>query len=90
MDTATTTPAQQLYNLPEPIQEQLVRIARIAAGMSTEEKAAARLTFGTTGLHFAMYGDDDTIPGADLVATCGVIVALVDENSGSNASWMVV
>ncbi len=80
----------QFTALSEPIQEQLIRIARKAAGMSTEEKEFARVFLGSVVLHAAGGVDDDGVAAADLVAACGQVVKLVDEASGSAASWLVV
>jgi hypothetical protein len=68
------TPAQQLYNLPEPIQVQLVAIVREAIGMSAEEKGHAAAMFATVATHFAIKGTDDQIPGALMVSALGVLL----------------
>ena len=40
------TTAEQLATLPPPMQEQLLRIYRLAAGMSASEKAEAACSLG--------------------------------------------
>jgi hypothetical protein len=68
------TPAQQLYSLPEPIQEQLLVIAREAIGMSADEKGYAAALFATVAQHFAFGGADEGIPGALMIGALGVLL----------------
>jgi hypothetical protein len=71
--------SEQLAALPAPIQEQLVRIYRMAAGMDAEEKAAARLLLGNIALSCAAASPDEQLPGAEMVAALGRIVTTIDE-----------
>ncbi|MEP7738121.1 hypothetical protein ABKW28_10750 [Nocardioides sp. 31GB23] len=75
--TPTQTPAAYLYGLPEPIQEQLARIAREAAGMDASEKGYAAALFATVAEHFATgNGADDAVPGAHMVSALGVLLRM--------------
>jgi hypothetical protein len=83
------SPADQLAALPEPVQAELWRIARLAIGMSPEEKGAAAAITATVGLHFAVrpLADDNElfIPAAEMVSACGLIVRLVHDAAAQAA-----
>lgn len=81
---------EQFAALPEQVQEQLVRIGRTAAGMSTLEKQYARLYLGVVIQHSAETVNDEAVPAAQMVAGCGRVVALLDEAAGSAASKLVI
>jgi hypothetical protein len=68
-----TTPAQQLYSLPEPVQIQLLAIAREAIGMSTEEKYEAKQAYLGAGMALALMGADDTLPAARMLTALATI-----------------
>jgi hypothetical protein len=72
------THADYLAELPEPIQEQLVRIVRLAAGMSNDEKTAARQTFAGVTLANIATASDSQIPSAEMVGALGRINTLAD------------
>ena len=75
--TPTASPAEYLYSLPEPIQAELVQIAREAIGMTAEEKGYAAAIFATVAQHFALSdGDDQFIPGALMVSALGVLLRM--------------
>jgi hypothetical protein len=87
------TVVEQLAVLPEPIQEQLLRIARLATGMSADEKGTARLFIAAGGMQICVDSADDEdmrLPTAELLTACGRIVQYADEQAGDNASWLVV
>ena len=77
----------QLAGLPEPVQEQLLRIYRLAAGMDSLEKEAARLTFAAfVGSCATDVGSDLVVAPAEMIAAAGQIVTLIDGLSGVAAS----
>lgn len=84
------TPAEQLYAVPEPIQHQLVRIARLAAGMSATEKAEARTVIGRLSLHYATSPTvtNDQVPAAEMVSALGRLIVEADRlaTTGKGAS----
>jgi hypothetical protein len=84
------TNTEQFAALPVPIQDQLIRIARLAAGMSTDEKEAARFLIAGMSLQFALDLPDVAIEAGEMIAACGRIVQFADEASGSSASGLVV
>jgi hypothetical protein len=86
------TLTEQFDSLPEPMQEQLIRLARLVTGMSAGEKGAARLFLGTGALQIAMGStdDDDKLALAELLGVCGRVVQYADEQAGDRASWLVV
>ncbi|WP_148574960.1 hypothetical protein [Nocardioides caldifontis] len=71
-------PLEALSHYPEPILDQLHRIARLAAGMSATEKAEARRFFAALVLEWAVAGPDDQIPAAEMVGALGQIVTTAD------------
>lgn len=72
--------ADHLAALPEPIQEQLARIARLAAGMSADEKTEARAFVATLILTLGpLRMTDDQLPAAEMVGALGRIIATTDE-----------
>jgi hypothetical protein len=73
------TTAEQLYGIPEPIQEQLVRIYRLAAGMSNDEKTAARATLAGVTLAHAMTASEEQFPAAEMIAALARIVTTADQ-----------
>lgn len=74
------SPAEHLAALPVPIQHQLVRIARLAAGMSVAEKAEARTFVATLILTLdPLRMIDDQVPAAEMVAALGRIITTADE-----------
>lgn len=75
------TPAERLYNLPEPVQEQLVAVVREAIGMSGEEKGYAAAMFAVVAEHFAIKGSDEQIPGALMVSALGVLLKAAHEEA---------
>ena len=73
------TTAEQLATLPPPMLAQLLRIYRLAAGMSATEKAEARGLFAA--VTFAAAVDTtkhDHIPAAEMVSALGLIVTAAD------------
>jgi hypothetical protein len=87
-----STHTEQFAALPEPIQRELLDVARIAAGMSAEEKEYARLLLGQVALDFAAAYDvmHPGEPAFELIAGCAHLVTLVDAASGAAASRLVV
>ncbi|MCD4525240.1 hypothetical protein [Nocardioides sp. cx-173] len=79
------TPAQQLYNLPEPIQVQLLAIVREALGMSAGEKGHAAAMFATVAQHFAIKGSDEQIPGALMVSALAVLLKAANQEATESA-----
>lgn len=79
------TPAEYLASLPEPIQAELVAIAREAAGMTADEKGFAAAMFATVGAHFALRPLTDEnerfIPGAQMVTALGLILRLANDEA---------
>lgn len=76
-----------LSALPAPIQDQLLRIYRLAAGMGPLEKEAARLTFAAFVGSCAMDVTNDLVlPSAEMIAAVGQIVTSIDGLSGVAAS----
>lgn len=69
----------ELSRLPEPVQEQLIRIYRLAAGMDAREKTACRLMLGGLSFGFALNVPDDAVPAAEMISALGVIVTAIDE-----------
>ena len=73
------SPAEHLAALPEPMQEQLARIARLAAGMSDAEKAEARVFVSALLLSLnPARMPDDQVPVAEMVGALGRIVTEAD------------
>lgn len=69
------TPTDQLARLPEPIQAELWRIVRLAAGMSDREKSQASATIAFMAMRVAVFcEDDDQIPGMEMVSALGVLL----------------
>lgn len=71
--------SEQLAELPEPVQEQLIRIYRLAAGMDAREKTACRLMIGGLSFGFALNVPDDAVPAAEMISALGRIVTTIDE-----------
>ena len=76
------TPTQeQLLRLPAEIQEQLLRIARLALGMDATEKNAGRRFVAGLALEAATHGPGDVIPATEMVAACGRIITTTDREA---------
>ena len=84
-----TTYVERFAALPEPIQDLLVRIADVAAGMSADEKAQAQVFLASVGLHAAQFAADDLVAAAELVTVAAQLVQACDRLSGDAASWLV-
>lgn len=79
--------ASDLLSLPPGIQRELLDIARTAMDMTAGEKGYAAALFATVGLHYGLgKGSDDMIPGAQMVATLGVILRLANDEVIRNDS----
>jgi hypothetical protein len=87
------TLTEQFDSLPEPMQEQLIRLARLATGMSADEKGAARVLLGAAALQIVVDSPDENdnrLAVAELMGACGRVVQYADEQAGARASWLVV
>ncbi len=58
---AGTTPAEQLYALPEELQQALVHVVRSAAGLSLAEKQALAKTWVSFGRRAAQAHDGEAV-----------------------------
>lgn len=81
---------EQFEKLPAPIQEQLIRIARLAAGMSADEKEQARLLIADIASQLVLKVSDDCVDAVEMISACGLIVTAADGLSGGSASGLVV
>lgn len=80
------TPAEYLAGLPEPIQAELVTIAREAIGMSDREKTAAMAMFAALGIQCAFGPHDEAVPGGRMAAALGLILRLAHDKANPGAT----
>lgn len=80
-----TTSTEYLAALPEPIQDELARIARLAIGMSSAEKGAATGFFAMTGLKVALspltMENNEKVPGARMVTALAKILRAANDEA---------
>lgn len=70
----TATPAQRLYTLPEPVQEQLCRLVDAIAGMDAVEKFCAHTQITQTAAGLIATGDVMSEPAAEVAAITATLL----------------
>mgnify|MGYP003707156235 CR=1 FL=1 len=73
-----TTAAEYLYALPKPVQTQLVRLTRAAAGLSGEEKADVLAAFCGVAEAFLVHRPLTRLAVVEMVDAVGQVITEID------------